>query len=56
MLAGAPDLKRTGYGVAALYALSKRSNLYAGIQTGKETGGATERKTSTYGVGIRHTF
>jgi predicted porin len=54
--AGAPELKRTGYGVAALYALSKRSNLYAGIQTGKETGGATERKTSTYGVGIRHTF
>lgn len=54
--AGAADLKRTGYGVAALYALSKRSNLYAGIQTGKETGGATERKTSTYGAGIRHTF
>ena len=56
VLAGAPDLKRTGYGIAGLYALSKRSNLYAGIQTAKETGAATERKTSTYGVGIRHTF
>jgi predicted porin len=56
LLAGVPDLKRTGYGVAGLYALSKRSNLYAGVQTGKETGGATERKTTTYGVGIRHTF
>lgn len=56
LLGGVPDLKRTGYGVAGLYALSKRSNLYAGIQTAKETGGATERKTSTYGVGIRHTF
>ena len=56
LLGGAPELKRTGYGVAGLYALSKRSNLYAGVQTGKETGGATERKTSTYGVGIRHTF
>jgi predicted porin len=54
--AAAPELKRTGYGLAALYALSKRSNLYAGVQTGKETGGATERKTTTYGAGIRHTF
>lgn len=56
LLGGVPDLKRTGYGVAGLYALSKRSNLYAGIQTGKETGGAAERKTTTYGAGIRHTF
>jgi predicted porin len=56
-LAGAPDLKRTGYGVAGLYALSKRSNLYAGVQTGKETNpGVADRKTTTYGVGIRHTF
>ncbi len=54
--AGAADLKRTGYGFAALYALSKRSNLYAGLQTAKETGAPTERKTTTYGVGIRHTF
>ncbi|WP_431095090.1 porin [Polaromonas aquatica] len=54
--AGAASLKRTGYGVAALYALSKRSSLYAGTQSAKETGGAAERKTTTYGVGIRHTF
>jgi predicted porin len=56
-LAGASDLKRTGYGVAGLYALSKRSNLYAGVQSGKETNpGVADRKTTTYGVGIRHTF
>jgi len=56
-LAGAPDLKRTGYGLAGLYALSKRSNLYAGVQSGKETNsGVADRKTTTYGVGIRHTF
>ncbi len=56
-LAGASDLKRTGYGLAGLYALSKRTNLYAGVQSGKETNaGVADRKTSTYGVGVRHTF
>jgi predicted porin len=56
-LGGLPDLKRTGYGLAGLYALSKRTNLYAGVQSGKETSsGAADRKTSTYGVGVRHTF
>jgi len=62
-LGGLPDLKRTGYGVAGLYALSKRTNLYAGVQTAKEQNPTTvvgltapDRKTSTYGVGIRHTF
>lgn len=55
--AGASELKRTGYSLAGLYALSKRTNLYAGVQSGKETGaGVTDRKTSTYGVGVRHTF
>jgi predicted porin len=56
-LGGLPDLKRTGYGLAGLYALSKRTNLYAGVQSGKETTtGVADRKTSTYGVGVRHTF
>jgi predicted porin len=62
-LGGLPDLKRTGYSVAGLYALSKRTNLYAGIQTAKEQNPTTvvgttapDHKISTYGVGIRHTF
>ncbi|MEO8387869.1 MAG: porin [Polaromonas sp.] len=56
-LGGLPELKRTGYGLAGLYAVSKRTNLYAGVQSGKETGsGVADRKTSTYGVGVRHTF
>jgi predicted porin len=62
-LGGLPDLKRTGYSVAGLYALSKRTNLYAGVQSAKEQNPtvlvgttAPDRKTSTYGVGVRHTF
>ncbi len=55
--AGASELKRTGYGIAGLYAMSKRTNLYAGYQNAKETAaGLADRKDSTVGVGVRHTF
>lgn len=56
--AGAPDIKHRGYGLAALYALSKRTNLYAGLQSGKQSafGATAEDKVSVYAVGVRHTF
>ena len=57
-LAGGPDITRKGFGVAALYALSKRTNLYVGAQSSKQNAYATtaENKISIYAVGVRHTF
>lgn len=56
--AGGPDIKRKGFGLAGLYALSKRTNLYAGYQKAKQDAysAVAEQKLDTYGVGIRHTF
>jgi predicted porin len=58
--------KSTGYGVQALYSLSKRSTLYAGVASTKvydklvdaanATAGNGAGKVTTYGVGVRHTF
>lgn len=50
-----------GYSVLATYALSKRTGLYAGAQQTKAfvngfTAGTPETKTTTYGVGLRHSF
>lgn len=51
------DVKRNGYGLAALYALSKRTNLYAGYQQAKQTQTAVgDIKIKTLAAGIRHTF
>jgi predicted porin len=56
--------KSTGFGIQALYSLSKRSTLYAGAQTTKGydklitslPAGSAADKTTTYGLGLRHTF
>jgi predicted porin len=56
--------KSTGFGVQALYSLSKRSTLYAGAQSTKGydkliatlPAGSNADKITTYGVGLRHTF
>lgn len=56
--------KSTGFGVQALYALSKRSTLYAGAQSTKNfdrlasfaPAGSNIGRTETYGLGLRHTF
>jgi predicted porin len=56
--------KSTGFGVQALYSLSKRSTLYAGAQTTKGydkliaslPAGSNTNKITTYGLGLRHTF
>jgi predicted porin len=55
--------KSTGYGIQALYSLSKRSTLYAGAQSTKgydkliaSFPGSNANKITTYGLGLRHTF
>ena len=56
--------KSTGVGIQALYSLSKRSTLYAGVATTKGydkliavlPAGSQVEKTTTYGLGLRHTF
>ena len=57
-LAGGPDITRKGFGVAGLYALSKRTNLYVGAQDSKQNAYAltAENKIRVYAVGVRHTF
>ncbi len=56
VIAGA-DVKRKGLGIAGLYALSKRTNLYAGVNDSKlEVPGAADTKTRVIAVGVRHTF
>jgi predicted porin len=55
--------KSTGYGIQALYSLSKRSTLYAGAQSTKgydrliaSFPNSNADKITTYGLGLRHTF
>ena len=56
--AGGSDITRKGYGLAGLYALSKRTNLYAGVQDSKQNAYALtgENKIRIYALGVRHTF
>ena len=54
---GVADTKRTGFGVAATYLLSKRTFLYGGVQAAKQTqSGAADLKSDLYGIGVHHTF
>lgn len=59
--------KSTGFGIQALYALSKRSTLYVGAQSTKNFDKLANAvvlanptssigRTQTYGLGLRHTF
>ena len=56
--------KSTGFGVQALYSLSKRTTLYAGAQSTKNYDkllaslpvGSNTGRTETYALGLRHTF
>ena len=59
--------KSTGYGVQALYSLSKRTTLYTGLQSTKTydklaslvavtAPGTNIGRVQTFGVGVRHTF
>lgn len=55
-LAGGGDVKRTGFSVAGLYSLSKRTNLYAGAAASKQEFLGVSVKPRTYAVGVRHAF
>ena len=51
------EVKRNGFALGALYALSKRTNVYAGLNNSKQTqAGTADLKTSVYALGVRHTF
>lgn len=52
-----PEAKRTGFGVAAKYAVSKRTFLYTGLQAAKEkVTGLSDAKVDTFAVGVQHKF
>ncbi|MDP1528306.1 MAG: porin [Rhodoferax sp.] len=49
--------KRTGYGIAAGYSLSKRTTMYAGIRDMEgKTSGVVTSEQSLYAVGVNHKF
>ena len=50
--------KGTGVSLLGTYALSKRTNLYTGLLATKveSQNSATETKTSTFGLGVKHLF
>jgi predicted porin len=56
------DGKRTGFGVAAAYSLSKRTTVYGGFRNAKAKTGelladtADTTKATVYAVGLKHTF
>lgn len=56
-VAGVDDEKRSGFGLAVAYNLSKRTMAYAGFTRAKaELAGVTTDKVTIYAVGIKHTF
>lgn len=57
-LAGATDSKRSGYGIALAYGLSKRTTVYTGIHSSKskDATGVEDGKATIYAVGLKHTF
>ena len=53
----AANTKRTGFGLAAKYALSKRTTLYAGLNSNKQTSsGSEDVKGRIVAAGINHKF
>ena len=50
------DTKRSGFGLAAKYDISKRTFLYTGLQLAKETDATGEAKINTFAAGVQHKF
>lgn len=48
------NIKRTGFGIAAAYSLSKRTTAYTGYQQAKVKNSSV--KSDLFAVGLRHTF
>jgi predicted porin len=56
-LAGGSEIKSTGFGLAAKYAVSKRTFFYTGLQLEKNDGaGNLEIKRDTFALGVNHQF
>ena len=56
-LPAAAEVRRRGFGFGALYALSKRTNMYVGLNSAKTRQSATpDVKTEVIAAGVRHTF
>ena len=55
---GATAIKTSGFGAAVAYSLSKRTTAYAGLNNTSSKDGADFKfaKSSTYAVGVKHTF
>ena len=51
---GATETKRSGFDLAATYALSKRTVAYAGYQNFEVK--STNKETTVVGAGVRHVF
>ena len=52
-----PEAKRTGFGLAAKYSVSKRTFLYTGLQAAKKkVAGLPDGKVDTFAVGVQHKF
>jgi predicted porin len=55
--AGAPDVERTGFGIAAFYSMTKRTTLYSAFQTTTtKVPGAADAKGNVVAVGMLHLF
>ncbi len=52
----AGDATRRGYGVAAMYTLSKRTALYGGFRSTTKTQAGTNTDASLLAVGVKHSF
>ena len=50
------NTKRTGFGLAAKYDISKRTFLYTGLQLAKEKDDTGEAKINTFAAGVQHKF
>ena len=50
------DTKRTGFGLAAKYDISKRTFLYTGLQLAKAKDNTGEAKINTFAAGVQHKF
>ena len=50
------DTKRTGFGLAAKYDISKRTFLYTGLQLAKEKDADGQVKINTFAAGVQHKF
>ena len=50
------ESKRSGFGLAAKYYISKRTFLYTGLQLAKEKDATGEAKINTFATGVQHKF